>query len=350
MAGDEGHLVADEAHAVGDEVGEAGERAGVEDLLAAGHHLGPGGAGPDRGEGGRLHRVDGGEQVLQFGIGLAEHAHAADVADPAVEIAAGIERDRVARAQGCVGGGAVRVGSEGDEAVVEFEAAVRLLAAQGLGEGVLGDAGVGRAQGRRHGLGDQLGGAAQAGELGRGLDRAQVLQHAGRVGQPIRAAGRGEHRMGVGGQEGGFDADAPGGGDAVEMRDRASGGSGGGVGDGLEGRRPEGRERVVPVLHRAADIGRAVRRAAEVDHHRQVAAVADRLHRREEERPAAAHQVAGVVPRGGDQDVEPCRRHQPVEKHGVEGRSDFRHGLPRFGPVVAPPCRLHRAGPRGAAR
>ena len=43
-----------------------------------------------------LHRFDFGQQILKLGIRLAKNAHAAEVADIAVIVAAGIDRQHLA--------------------------------------------------------------------------------------------------------------------------------------------------------------------------------------------------------------------------------------------------------------
>ena len=55
-------------------------------------------AGLDRLHGGALDRLDLAQQVLELGVRLAEDRHAAEIADIAVIIAAGIEREHVALA------------------------------------------------------------------------------------------------------------------------------------------------------------------------------------------------------------------------------------------------------------
>ena len=69
----------------------------------AAHH-----AGLDRLEGGALNLLDLAEQVFELGVRLAEDRHAREVADIAVVVAAGIEREHVAaspsaapKARGC---------------------------------------------------------------------------------------------------------------------------------------------------------------------------------------------------------------------------------------------------------
>ncbi|MGY3649466.1 hypothetical protein ACVWW2_004757 [Bradyrhizobium sp. LM4.3] len=89
-------LVADEAHAVGQKLravalADLGKLPLGRDVDVAAH-----GTGLDRGEGGALDRFDLGQAVFQLGIGIAEHRHAREIADIAVIIAAGVQRQHLA--------------------------------------------------------------------------------------------------------------------------------------------------------------------------------------------------------------------------------------------------------------
>ena len=133
-------LVTDQAHAVRQEIEVAAMLRLVHQRL---------GCGVDRLAGhARLHRVECGaldgfdltEVIDELGIRLAVDRHAADVADVAVVVAAGIERQDIALAPDLIGRRTVEAGAGGDEAILEGHAAVGFLAAQRFDEFLLGGA------------------------------------------------------------------------------------------------------------------------------------------------------------------------------------------------------------------
>ena len=72
------------------------------------------------------------EQIVKLGVGFALDRHAADVADIAVVIAAGVDRHDVALLPLLLGGRAVDAGAAGDQAIFERQPAIGFLAAQRL--------------------------------------------------------------------------------------------------------------------------------------------------------------------------------------------------------------------------
>ena len=84
--------------------------------------------------------------------------------------------------------------------------------------------------------------------------------------------------------------------------------------------RPEAAVLALEALHGAADVGRALGLALLVDHGRQIARDAHRLHGIEEVEAIAAEQILDVVLRGRDDDVEAGLIHQSVEALAVERR------------------------------
>ena len=87
----------------------------------------------------------------------------------------------------------------------------------------------------------------------------------------------------------------------------------------MEGRGPEWPVGVLGAFHAVRHIGGVLGPPLRVDHDRQVAAVPDRVHRREEDEAVAAEQVTGVVLRRRQQHVDAGLLHQPVRAGGVEG-------------------------------
>ena len=74
------------------------------------------------------------QHVLELGVGLALDRHAAEVADIAVIVAAGIEREDVALVPRLIRRRAIEARAGGDQAIVEGQPAARLLAPERLGQ------------------------------------------------------------------------------------------------------------------------------------------------------------------------------------------------------------------------
>src|SRR4051812_2149165 len=83
-------------------------------------------------------------------------------------------------------------------------------------------------------------------------------------------------------------------------------------------RRPEWMVLVLGTLHAIADIGSMLRPTLLVDDNRQITAMADRIHGREEDELVAAKQILSVVLGGGEQHVDACLLHQPIYPGLVE--------------------------------
>ena len=88
------------------------------------------GARLDRLHGGALDVLDLAQEVFELGIGLAVDGHAAEVADIAVIVAAGIEREDVAFLPFLLRRRAIEARSRGDQAIIEGEPAACFLAPQ----------------------------------------------------------------------------------------------------------------------------------------------------------------------------------------------------------------------------
>jgi hypothetical protein len=71
-------------------------------------------------------------------------------------------------------------------------------------------------------------------------------------------------------------------------------------------------------LHVVADEGRLVGLPLGIDHDRQIAADAERIHVIEEERPMPAQEILHVVLRGREQNVHAGVIHQAIEPCGIE--------------------------------
>ena len=85
-------------------------------------------AGLDRLHGGALDLLDLGQQVLELGVRLAQDRHAGEVADIAVIVAAGIDREHVALLPALLRRRAVVARAGRDQAIFERQPAVDLLA------------------------------------------------------------------------------------------------------------------------------------------------------------------------------------------------------------------------------
>ena len=126
-------------------------------------------AGADRLEGGALDRLDLAQQVLELGVRLAQDRHAGEVADIAVIVAAGIDREHVALLPALLRRRAVVARARRDQAILEGEPAIDLLAPQRLGDLRLGRARAMVGDHRHHGVDHLLGCRAQHRELLRRL-------------------------------------------------------------------------------------------------------------------------------------------------------------------------------------
>src|SRR4029079_8320254 len=97
----------------------------------------------------RLHRnaldgLDLAQKILELGVRLALDGHAADIADIALVVTAGIDRHDLALLPFLVRGRAVHAGAAGNQTIFEGEPAVCFFAAQRLDHFGLGDAGLAR--------------------------------------------------------------------------------------------------------------------------------------------------------------------------------------------------------------
>ncbi len=141
MAGEARRFMADHAHAVGEEIEMIVVLRFHAQRLGRGVDFPPHSAGAHHLHGGALDALDLGQEIHEFGVGLALDRHAADVADIAVVIAAGVDRHYVALLPFLVGGRAIVAGAGGDEAIFESEPAVDFFTAQRVNDIVLGRAG-----------------------------------------------------------------------------------------------------------------------------------------------------------------------------------------------------------------
>ena len=91
---------------------------------------------------------------------------------------------------------------------------------------------------------------------------------------------------------------------------------------GLHRRRPERVHLMLAGFHAVAEIAGMLGLALLVDQHGQIAAVADGIHRREEDEFVAAEQVLDIVLGARQQDVEPGVVHRPVDAVLVERNGD----------------------------
>ena len=89
--------------------------------------LAPPGPGPDRSARLHLNCVDHTEKILELGIGLAQDAHTAEIANIALKVAAGVEREDIALRKDLIGWCAIEAGAGADQAILEGQAAVDLL-------------------------------------------------------------------------------------------------------------------------------------------------------------------------------------------------------------------------------
>ena len=180
--------------------------------------------------------------------------------------------------------------------------------------------------GRRHGVDDALRAGPEERELVGALDRAQLLEQR----RAVDEGGRGERRCerprrGLG-EEPGLDRDRRG--PQAELAHERAGGvdrqrrAHAAVADVPD---PRGRVLVAPAIQRAVDEERQVGPAARVAEQREIALDADRVEVREE-RAVVAEQVAHVVTRRGQHEIDAGLLHQGVELGAVE-RRDSRCGL-----------------------
>src|SRR5258706_6412003 len=88
---------------------------------------------------------------------------------------------------------------------------------------------------------------------------------------------------------------------------------------GAEFRDPRRRDLTLVGLQPMADIAGLVGGALGVDHDRQIAADAERIHVIEEDRPLRIEHVLHIVLGGGQQYVEAGLLHQPIKLGGIEG-------------------------------
>ena len=274
--------MADEPHAVGDEVGEGGARPGGARRLAGGDDVAPERAGANLGEGGLLHAVDFGQQILKLRVGLAKHAHAGEVADVALEVPAGIDRQHLAGLPGLPEGARLWL-ARASQAIVELEPA----------------AGLSR---RSRSMISALVVPSRAQEMVASIESVMssdarsslpsssgVLIARSRSSTPVASTKRAPSSRSPSiaraseGRKPGSSRCAPAFADALQVLGGERGGierpRGGGLEAGVQ-KRPVG---VLRPFHGVRHVGGMVGPAALVDHDRQVAAVPDRVHRREED-------------------------------------------------------------------
>ncbi|MGY3409958.1 hypothetical protein ACVWZV_006071 [Bradyrhizobium sp. GM5.1] len=277
------------------------------------------GARPDRREGGALDRLDLGQTVLQLGIGIAEHGHAREVADIAVIIAAGIERQHVTLLPALRRGRPVVAVAAGEQAVFEGQPAIGFGEPQGVRQLLLGRARPVPGDHRQHRGDHQFGRRLELRKLVRRLHRPQPLQHQQRVLELGAGQGVTERPARIHRQERHLDPDPLQGHAGIADQaygprnriDRA-------VGLGPHLRHPWRRHGALMGFQTVADINRLVGCALGIDQHRQIAADAERIHVVEEDRALGTQQVLHIVLGGRDQDVEAGSLHQAVELGGVE--------------------------------
>ena len=88
---------------------------------------------------------------------------------------------------------------------------------------------------------------------------------------------------------------------------------------GLKLRHPGPRHLSLMRFQPVADIAGFVGRALGIDHDRQIAADAERIHVVEKDRPLDVEHVLYIVLGGDEQHVEPRLLHQPVKLVGIKG-------------------------------
>ena len=270
--------------------------------------------------GGVLDRADLRERGVRLGARRAEDGHAAQVADVAVALAAGVQRQHLARMPRLVGRRAVHARPHRRQAVVERHPAQLLLLAQPLRELVLRGARARAGDGGRHRRDDRLRRVAQHGELVGPLDRAQHLQDAAGLDEPQAGQRSLQLRDEAVRREGALDGDR-----RVRQAPRAEL-----LGDdarrllrGLrgvqQGRDPGPRDLVLPAVHGSADGERVPGLAAPEADRGQVAVGADRVEVAME-LAVGAEQVADVVARGRQDDVDRRLVEQRIEPRSIERR------------------------------
>ena len=129
-------------------------RRGLEDLFAERTR-------PDRPAGGLLNLLHLAQEILEFMVGRTHDTHAAEIADIALIVTAGIERQDLALFPALVGRRPVVAGTGRDEAVFEGEATSDLLATERFDELPLGRAPARGWRNRQHRINDAVGGLAQ---------------------------------------------------------------------------------------------------------------------------------------------------------------------------------------------
>ncbi len=305
-------------------------------------------AGLDRLHGGALDLLDLAQQVLELGIGLAVDRHAAEIADIAVVIAAGVERQDVARLPALLGGRAVEAGARRDQAIFENEPAVGLLAPQRFGQRALGGAGAVARDHRQHGVDHGFRVDPQLLELLRALARAHALEHEHRVHDLAAGKCLAQRAARIHRQEAELGPDAARlGARLADMVDRLLHHVDRAGRRGLRLAHPEGIVLLLEAFQPVAEIGRPVGRALGIDEDRQVAAEPHRVHVVEKEGAVAAEQILHIVLGGREQQVDAGLLHQKVEPVGVERNGAARwcggvehDSLPCDADVMALPGRL----------
>ena len=184
----------------------------------------PRGAGADRLPCRLLDLVDRGEEVDELGVGLTENAHAAEVADIAVEVGAGIERQDFAGLQHLIRRRAVEAGSGSEQAISKsrprLSSSLRSRSASARfcmpGRASANTASI-EATTRSEASRSML-------EFGGRLHGPQPLEREHGVGDLDVGEALMQRRIGVGGNEGRLDPDAPHGiAEFLQMADRQFG-------------------------------------------------------------------------------------------------------------------------------
>ena len=317
--GEPGRFVTDEAHAVGEKMQVVVLPGAAHQRLRRRIDIATHSAGLDRLEGGLLNLLDFGEQLAEFGVGLAKYRHAGDVADIAVVIAAGIQRQDVTLLPFLLGRRAIVTRACGDQTIFEGEAAVGLLPAQCLRQFEFAGSGAVICDHRQHGIDDAIRRDTQLFELIGAFVSALPLQHDKCVGDFDVREGATQRRTGIKRQKRHLDTDAarPKT-ELADMVDRLLHGIDRARRSGLRGRNPEWLDLPLITFQPMAEIGGLVHGALDVDENRQIAADPHGIHVVEEKGAVAAEQVLDVVFGRRDKHVQAGLIHEAIEPVGIK--------------------------------
>ncbi len=259
------------------------------------------------------------KQIDQLGIGLAQDRHAREIADIAVVVSAGVDREHVALLPALRGRRAVVARTGGDQAILERQPAVGFLDLERVGQSpawsmpgpCLAITACINSITRSEAI---LSSSSSAGDFTArsrsSTNSASTISASGRL---LLQRGGGVHR-----QERHLDADAFHIADLLDVLDRLLHHVDRARRRAILLRRPERLHLALEVFEPMAEERGLLRRAFRIDDDRQVAAQSHRVHVVEEERAMAAEQVLHVVLRGREQHVNAGVFHQAVEPRGVE--------------------------------